>query len=180
MNGMYRSACDQLYCLEEFNCCSMKPAEKPSGEVKESKASWWSSFDHKGWSKCTAGEYITGLYRSANRNPDAIYRLEMARCESAPLKWDPSGEQYCYKLNLWNSFDKKGWGKCKAGYYMQSIYRTREDDRFNDIQLFSCCKPKTKHIVQVNCQRHSVLQSFDKEGWSECPKGKCILVSDCH
>ncbi|XP_066924753.1 uncharacterized protein [Clytia hemisphaerica] len=168
MQGIFRNTCDQLFCLEEFRCCSMKQSIPNPGRIAVSRANWWHSFDRQGWSTCPAGQYITGFYRSARRIPDGIWRLEEAKCKSAPLGWVPRRQQQCYKLNIWSSFDRKGWGKCKHGYYMQGIYRTNGRNLHN-IEEFRCCKPKNHHVVQRSCRKQNVWHSFDRKGWSQCP-----------
>ena len=148
----------------------MKQAVVGPGEVLVSKADWSTTFDHGGWSKCPAGKYITGLWRSPPENPDRIGLLEYGECKSAPSNWASLDQHECYKLDIYHVFDKEGWGKCKPGYYMSGMYTTKGRNLHN-IEYFHCCRPKAVDVVQGKCYRQDVKTSFDKTGWSKCKSG---------
>merc|ERR1719157_253998 len=75
LSGLMRNSCDKLYCLEEAKCC------KSTANVDTYKscynANWWGSFDNKGWSKCSDGHHLAGLYRN---DCHSLYCIEMAKC----------------------------------------------------------------------------------------------------
>lgn len=95
---------------------------------------WWSSFDRKGWSTCKNGYYMTGLY---NTNGKKLYNIESARCCRSKSQEKQWGQ--CYNLNVWSSFDRRGWSKCASGYYMTGLYRN-SCERLGCIEEFKCCK----------------------------------------
>eukprot|EP00111_Clytia_hemisphaerica_P022618 TCONS_00066523-protein len=166
MQGMFRNSCDKLYCLEEFKCCNMVATDS---SVSTKIANWWSTFDHGGWSKCAAGHFLTGMWRSPRQIGDErIGRIEQGDCKSAPKNLG-SGQE-CYKLNIWSIFDKKGWANCKPGYYMQSIYSTKGKG-LHHIEEFQCCRPSGGVTVDGQCYIQNVWKSFDNKGWSKCKAG---------
>ncbi|XP_066912196.1 uncharacterized protein [Clytia hemisphaerica] len=150
----------------------IKNLKKPS--VVTQRANWWGSFDHKGWSSCPNGLYMTGLYRNDNRpgDKDQIFLLEEAECKSAAAHLYSSGakDRDCYKLNIWGIWDKKNWAVCKNGYYMDGMYRT-SGNHLSNIEEFQCCKPKSQTPSWGHCYTHNVALSFDYKGWSKCNPG---------
>ena len=166
MKGIYKSACTDLHCLDKFQCCEMVAA---STTVTTKIADWWDTFDNGGESKCADGHFLTGLYRGEYKKGDErIGRIEEGECKSAPANLG-SGQE-CYKLDIWSSFDKKGWAKCKAGYYIQSILSTKGKNLSN-IEEFQCCRPKGGVTVDGRCYSQSVSKSFNDKGWSKCRGG---------
>jgi len=170
MAGMWRNDCDSLHCIERFKCCGMKKNVVSPGKVLVSTADWWTTFDHGGWSKCPAGEYMTGLYRSSPESTDRIGLLEEGECKSAPLNWASLSRKDCHELDLKITFDKQGWGKCKPGYYMSGMYSTKGTNLHN-IENFQCCRPNTNAVIQGSCYQQDVKISFDNKGWSKCKSG---------
>ncbi|XP_066925842.1 uncharacterized protein [Clytia hemisphaerica] len=145
---------------------------KPS--VATENANWWKSFDHKGWSSCPNGLYMTGLYRNNNRkgDKDQIFLLEEAECKSAASHLYSGGanDRDCYKLNIWDIWNRKNWAVCKNGYYMHGIYRT-SGNHLHNIEEFMCCKPKSQVSQWKHCYNKNVWKSFDHKGWSKCNNG---------
>ncbi len=105
---------------------------------------WWRSFNNQGWSLCSHGRYMTGLYRNVRSKSDHIYRLEEAKCTDAPGYLYPAkGDRHCYNHDWWESFSHKGWSTCHNGYYMTGLYRTSGHNLYN-IEESKCCRPKTQ------------------------------------
>ena len=73
--------------------------------VTNKGGNWWGSFDHKGWSTCPGGHYITGFWRNSC---NSLYCLEQADCKSAASHLYSGGEQDCYHHDIWGAFDHKG------------------------------------------------------------------------
>ncbi len=132
---------------------------------------WWGSFDHKGWSLCNHGRYMTGMYRNDHSSSDPIYLLEEAKCTDAPGYLYPAKrDQDCYNHNWWGSFDRKGWSTCNNGYYMTGLYRN-SGHRLYHIEEAKCCRPKSQVKSWGHCYIHNVWGSFDRKGWSTCNSG---------
>ena len=166
MAGLYRSSCNQLYCLEEFKCCKLAVFSPPLVN-----ANWWSSFDHKGWSQCGRNQYMVGMWRNDRGRPDKILRLEMAKCQGAPgYSTLRSVDQWCYSHNWRKSFDHKGWSTCQNGYYMRGLFRT-SGQYLRNIESAKCCRPVGLKKRWGSCYNKNVWRSFDKKGWSICKKG---------
>ena len=138
MTGLYRndrSDSDGIYRLEEAKCTDapgdLYPAE---GYWDCYNHNWVHSFDHKGWSTCNNGYYMTGLHRSSGHN---LYNIEESRCcrpKSQVKSWGS-----CYNLDVWSSFDRKGWSTCASGYYMAGLYRNSCNNLYC-LEEFKCCK----------------------------------------
>lgn len=65
---------------------------------------------------------MTGLYRNNNRkgDKDQIFLLEEAECKSAASHLYSGGanDRDCYKLNIWDIWNRKNWAVCKNGKLM--------------------------------------------------------------
>ena len=69
MSGLWRSACDELWCLEEAQCCT---AEYPAKKTSSEECDWkdiTTSFDSRGWAVCPDNKYMAGLHRSGGVIP---------------------------------------------------------------------------------------------------------------
>ena len=143
MTGLYRNdptkswwtRIHPIYLLEEAKCTDapgyLYPAE---GDWECYNHNWWGSFDHKGWSTCNNGYYMTGLYRTSG---NGLHNIEESRCcrpKSQVKSWGS-----CYNLNVWSSFDRKGWSTCASGYYMAGLYRN-SCDNLQCLEEFKCCQ----------------------------------------
>jgi len=124
--AIFRNDCNELYCIEE-----VKYATIQLGHCYN--ANWWNSFDRKGWSICNNGYFMTGLLRSACND---LYCLEESKCCQRSGQSGYTGG--CYNLNVWNSFDRKGWAECRAGFGMAGIYRN-DCNKLYCIEEFRCC-----------------------------------------
>ena len=132
---------------------------------------WWQSFDNKGWSLCSKGRYMTGLYRNVKSSSDPIYKLEEANCTDAPGYLYPAkGDRDCYDHDWWESFDDEGWSTCRNGYYMTGLYRNSGDNLYS-IEEAECCRPKSQVKSWGDCYNKNVWDAFDDKGWSICSSG---------
>jgi hypothetical protein len=61
MNGLYKSSCDHIYCIEHAHCCAVTGSR---GQNSCSQTNWVHSLDHAGWSTCDANNFMRGLYRN--------------------------------------------------------------------------------------------------------------------
>ena len=95
---------------------------------------WWSSFDHKGWSTCRNGYFMTGLFRSAGQYLNNIEEAKCCRPKVAARRWG-----HCYNLNVWHSFDREGWSGCQHNYFMTGLYRSSCNQLYC-LEEFKCCK----------------------------------------
>lgn len=87
---------------------------------------------------CNNGYYMKGMFRnSKNNNNGGIYLIEEAKC--CKQNAQKGGWGTCYNLNVWTSFDHKGWSKCGNGFYMTGLWRNT-CDRLYCIEEFKCCK----------------------------------------
>ena len=138
MTGLYRSnwrSHDPLYRLEEAKCTDAPGYLYPEEGYWDCYIhNWWHSFNRKGWSTCSNGYYMTGLYRTSGHN---LYNIEESKCcrpKSEVKSWGS-----CYNLNVWDSFNDKGWSTCASGYYMAGLYRN-SCDKLYCLEEFKCCK----------------------------------------
>eukprot|EP00111_Clytia_hemisphaerica_P016334 TCONS_00048365-protein len=156
-----------------------------SAAVLTKIANWVNTFDRGGWSNCTDGYFLTGLYRDARGKigDERIGKIKQGDCKSADIELTAGCQHMdCYNLNIWDIFDKKGWVSCKPGYFIQSIYSTK-GEKLSNIEEVHCCKPKSKNVVQGKCYNHNIWFSFDHKGWSRCNPGYYIqgmFRSDCN
>ena len=134
MTGLWRNAYanpDKIYRIEMAHCRSAPGFNR--GRFCYSH-NWRRSFDHIGWSTCKDGHFMRGLFRSSGQY---LHNIESAKCcQPAGFKnhWGK-----CYIRSVYYSFDKKGWSKCKKGYYMVGLYRNSCDELFC-LEAFKCCK----------------------------------------
>uniref|UniRef100_A0A069DMZ3 WSC domain-containing protein n=1 Tax=Clytia hemisphaerica TaxID=252671 RepID=A0A069DMZ3_9CNID len=154
-------------------------------QFRHVEADWWRSFDVKGWSNCPDGTYMTGVWRNNNnQDNDGIHLIELAECKSAAahLFSAGKGDQDCYKLDIWKTWDSKNWATCKAGYYMSGIYNT-EGHRLHNIEEFHCCRPKSQHKSWGSCYNHDAWASLNDKGWTKCNNGYYMVGmyrNDCN
>jgi hypothetical protein len=78
IQGLYRSSCNHIYCIEYARCCSI--AGSRGSRRCHSNKKWWGSFDRPGWSWLTRHTFLRGLWRNrCNR----LYCIEEAHeCEA--------------------------------------------------------------------------------------------------
>ena len=143
MQGLWRSACDKLYCLEQALCARNQQVYAVGPVLK---ANWWKCLDrrHSGWCTCTDGSYLTGFYRSSGQK---LHNLEEGYCHRVPRsrRWG-----ICYNQNVRRSFDKKGMSKCqRAGYFMVGVWKSRNCDGLHCLETFRCCKPGYSRIPPI-------------------------------
>lgn len=131
---------------------------------------WSHTFDHLGWSTCGHGRYMLGMYRNSGKSFDRIGLIEKVDCYDAPgYLYSSSDDRDCYHED-WQTFNQIGWSKCKNGYYMAGLYRS-SGDRLYNIETALCCRPNTQVKQWGYCQTKNVWNSFNNEGWSDCPSG---------
>merc|ERR1712238_642457 len=140
MTGMYRNdrksgSSDGIYLLEKAS--SSDAPFNLRGASSCVVANWWSSFDKKGWSLCNSGYYMRGMYRNSKTHGQGLHLIEQANCCKPNAQ--KGGWGTCYDLNVWTSFDAKGWSKCATGYYMTGLFRN-DCDNLYCIENFKCCK----------------------------------------
>ena len=75
LQGIYKSGGNQLHNIEEGKCCKPKGHPDRWGQCYDQDVS--SSFDHEGWSSCSEGYYMVGLYRG---NCDYIQCIDTFKC----------------------------------------------------------------------------------------------------
>ena len=138
MRGMFRNdrhKPDRIGLIEAAHCTDAPSYLYPAKDDQECyNHNWWNSFDHKGWSTCNNGYYMTGLYIT---NGQHLHNIDVAKCcrpKSQKKLWGN-----CYTLYVWDSFDRKGWSKCANGYYMAGLYRN-DCDQLYCLEEFKCCK----------------------------------------
>ncbi|XP_046863423.1 delta-like protein 4 [Xenia sp. Carnegie-2017] len=138
ITGLYLSALsannDGLYRLEEAKCCKSSPIYIWQKSICRN-ANWRDSLKKKGWSACSIGYFLNGLYRT---NGQHLHNLEEGKCCKPVNHPDNYGD--CYYENIKNDFNKKGWALCKKdGYYVTGLRRDC-GDWLKDIDSFKCCK----------------------------------------
>ena len=138
MRGMFRNdrhSPDTLGLIEEAHCSDAPSYLYPAKDDQECyNHNWWGSFDHKGWSTCNNGYYMTGISATGGQRLGNIEEAKCCRPKSQKKQWG-----HCYNLNVWGSFDRKGWSKCANGYYMAGLYRN-DCDQLYCLEEFKCCK----------------------------------------
>ena len=88
------------------------------------------------WSVCPGGYFLNGLYRSSGNN---LHNIELGKC--CKPKGHPNKYVNCYNELTRQTFDKKGWSRCKRiGYYVAGLYKDRNGDWLHNIDKLKCCK----------------------------------------
>ncbi len=141
MAGFFKNHCNKLYCIEEAYCCK---SHYDHGYAHCYNENIGLSFDKKNtWAKCKRnGYFMTGIYRSRCHK---LYCMESLKCCN-PQTTYPAVHKIvytAYNANWWSSFDRKGWSKCKKGYFMSGIYRNKCDLLYC-IEQVQCKKPTTQ------------------------------------
>ena len=153
-------------------------------ESRAKNADWWRTLDHGGQSYCDGGLYMTGVYRSPYKwGDERIGRLEEGDCRSPPtyLESPLAEDQDCYQEDIHLSFDHRGWGSCKEGYYMAGMVSSRGPHLYN-IEALKCCRPKHQTMSWGQCYEHDTSSSLRQKGWSRCNEGYYMAGmyrSDC-
>jgi len=75
ITGLYRNDCNGLNCLEQAKCCKRQGESGYIGSCTH--ASWWGSFDNKGWSTCPSGKAMAGIFRN---DCNDLYCIEEVNC----------------------------------------------------------------------------------------------------
>ena len=139
MTGMWRhdkkSGDERIGRIEYAECKDAPSYLYPAKEDMDCyNHDWWASFDRQGWSTCKNGYYMTGLY---NTNGPRLGNIEEAKCcrpKSQKKQWGQ-----CYNLDVWGSFDRRGWSKCKSGHFMAGLYKSACNELYC-LEEFKCCK----------------------------------------
>ena len=142
MTGMWRhdkkSGDERIGRIEYAECKDAPSYLYPAKEDMDCyNHNWWDSFDRKGWSTCNNGYYMTGLYNTAGPRLGNIEEAKCCRPKSQRKQWGQ-----CYNLNVWHSFDNRGWNKCASGYFMAGLYKSACQELYC-LEEFKCCKMGT-------------------------------------
>ncbi|XP_046863970.1 uncharacterized protein LOC124457823 [Xenia sp. Carnegie-2017] len=141
ITGFYRSRLtsfkkDEISKLEAARCC--KSTLKYKNRKSICKNGYWvKTLDKPGtWSVCPRGYFLNGLYRSSGNN---LHNIELGKC--CKPKGHPNKYVNCYNELTRQTFDKKGWSRCKRiGYYVAGLYKDRNGDWLHNIDKLKCCK----------------------------------------
>ena len=173
MKGLYRTSGSYLNNIEEAKCCRPRGAVKRWGRCYNHNV--WRSFDHKGWSRCHSGYYMTGLYRNSCNQ---LYCLEEFKC--CKMGTSPGVGHVLHPpksiANWWHHFDRQGWSQCGHNRYMTGMWRNNrgKPDKIYRIEMAECQgvprRRQLKSFGQV-CYNHNWWKSFDHKGWSTCRNG---------
>ncbi|XP_028399729.1 uncharacterized protein LOC114523095 [Dendronephthya gigantea] len=187
MAGLYRHSrrsSDYIYLIEKAYCVDA-PGYLYSAKRDQYcyDHNWWKSFNKKGWSTCSNGYYMTGLWRNSGNK---LYHIEEAKCcrpKSQVTRWGR-----CYNHNAWESFNRKGWTKCKPGFYMVGLYRN-SCNKLYCLEEFKCCKmgayngnswvERPDLVIKVKDQgqlKQCSMNAMDKSADSNTYK--CSAISD--
>ncbi len=141
-------------------------------EPQSHNADWSSSLEHRGWSTCGKGRYMTGMWRNHYyRGDERLGRIEEARCyDAASHLFSSRNDWACYEKNVRYSFNDRRWELCRNGFYMNGIYKS-SGSSLDYLDRFHCCKPKYQEERWGECYNHNAWASFDRIGWTECKKG---------
>jgi hypothetical protein len=145
MTGMWRNSLGGWNSTDGIDRIDeVSSADAPDYLHSEStcyNADWHHSLKKKGWSLCNDGYYMKGMYRSEKSKGNSLKEIKEAKC-CRPLLQE-GGWGTCYYLNVWASFDKKGWSKCGTGYYMTGLFRSKCSNLYC-LEEFKCCKMGSK------------------------------------
>eukprot|EP00112_Aurelia_sp_Birch-Aquarium-sp1_P013159 Seg2783.3 transcript_id=Seg2783.3/GoldUCD/mRNA.D3Y31 product="hypothetical protein" protein_id=Seg2783.3/GoldUCD/D3Y31 len=170
MTGMWRNSRgkpDRIYRIEMVEC---QGAPRYNRAIRVDQVcynhNWWGSFDRKGWSTCSNGYFMKGLYRTKGNYLSNIEEAKCCRPKGPVKRWG-----HCYNHNVWHSFDRKGWSKCHRGYYMAGLYRN-SCNKLYCLEEFKCCKMGTSsgigHVPYPPKSIANWWHQFDRKGWSQC------------
>ena len=164
LTGLWRNdpsqPLDRISLIEKADCITAPSYLYPSSNSEDCyEHNWWLSFDKQGWSTCNKGYFLQGLYRNGG---SGLYLIEYAKCcrpKKNVLQWG-----HCYEEDVSLSFDKKGWGKCNAGYYMVGLYRSSCNHLYC-LERFKCCQMGPSWIKNV---RYSIKMRDVDGQFKEC------------
>ena len=77
---------------------------------------------------------MRGLYRT---DGSGLHHIEATKCCRPKAQREKWGN--CYHIDLWTSFDHRGWAKCKSDHYMVGLYRS-SCDKLYCLEDIKCCK----------------------------------------
>jgi hypothetical protein len=166
--GRSRGFCDRLTgrctCFKGTSGATCRSARACQSQI----VSWWTSFDKKGWSTCSPGSLLQGLYRNV-ASCKAIYCLEMVRC-AQPCEATGSSKKRevleldnCYYADWYKSILVEGWQRCAVNYFLAGMYRNSSDSLYG-IVMGLCCS--VADATYQRCRTHTCFTSFNKIGWS--------------
>ncbi|XP_078363428.1 uncharacterized protein LOC144647504 [Oculina patagonica] len=171
MTGIYKSSCEELYCIEKFKCCKMRTT--PSDKSQCDKADWVTSLDRAGWSVCPKrNTYLRGLYRSERASgDDRVGRIENGRCCPASEPAYANQPATCSNAQWWSTLDGNNvWALCPGGYFLNGLRKSDGENLYN-IEEGQCCRPQNRPENSYDdCYDEDVTISFDNKGWSECQR----------
>ncbi len=171
LQSFYKSSCQNLHCIEYANCCKN---EYDGGYASCYNENIDSAFDRpNAWAKCKReGFFIAGMKRT---KCDQIHCLTRLRCcNPVTTFWaqvnDVKVKYTEYNHNWWSSFDRKGWSKCKKGFFISGFYRNKCNQLYC-LEEAQCKKPSYLKAKDVECKTANWWKSFNKKGFSNCPEG---------
>jgi len=122
MQGLYRSDCEALSCIEQAQCVAPCEGDVPLTTMNNGETgrcyhhSWVDSFDSKGWSRCNQGFFLAGLYRSKT---DALFGIQLAKCcEIQDHTWGQ-----CTEADWSGSWKGAGWSAVPSNMLLTGFYR---------------------------------------------------------
>ena len=88
---------------------------------------------------CPSGYYLSGLYRSENKNGE-LHNIEYAWCCKPSGALDTYKTCYDEDVSLSFDWDKNGMVSCgRSGYYITGLYRS-DCNYLHCIEKFRCCE----------------------------------------
>lgn len=152
-SGLWRHDCSHLSCIEEGHCCRAHTGRYYGCN----NANVWSCLDHiNTWCGCSAGRFISGIYRSSENN--LFHNIEEFQC---------CGMWSCPAGKYQNEYPKTSCKSCPAGKYQGSGGATGcskcAKGKYQNSATSSSCK---------NCPSGKYQDGTGNSGCKSCPAGK--------
>jgi len=77
MRGLVTAECTGIHCIDKAICAKPCLGNKELGLDRCYQANWWDSLNTKGWSRCSEGYYLAGMYKN---KCNSLYCIEMGLC----------------------------------------------------------------------------------------------------
>ncbi|XP_078365914.1 uncharacterized protein LOC144650130 [Oculina patagonica] len=141
-----------------------------TGENSCYEQDWQISASGPGWTNCSKGRYLNGLWRENDADfsgPDGIDNIKKGRCCISPPEYK-NNTQVCLKVDWKSSLNRNHhWASCPEGYFLQGVYHS-SGTSLSNIEQALCCRPRNFQNMNMDCHIESVMTSLDKRGWSKC------------
>jgi hypothetical protein len=137
MTGLVTASCTGIHCIDKAVCAKPCLGKQTLGLAQCYQENWWDSLNHKGWSRCKEGYYMSGMYRN---KCNSIYCIEMALCCGIrEAEYD-----HCQDIDWFNTIRlPEARATVPDNKFMTGLYRAGITTQLSDLRKAASCHFKS-------------------------------------